>query len=865
MKSKYVPLKIEEKLQKKWKEEGTYSYNENSKKETFVIDTPPPTVSGSLHIGHVFSYTQTDILARFQRMNGKNVFYPMGWDDNGLPSEKRVQDLYHVACNPSIKYDSQFKRDIISSSQKKSIKREIISRKNFKELCQKQVSEDEKKYKSLWSHLGLSVDWNQTYETIGAQVQKLSQYSFLDLYKKGFLKTRVSPLLWDTQFQTAVAQADVEDREKKGYYHDIKFKVEDSEVIISTTRPELLISCIALAAHPEDKRYKKFFHKKAITPLFFAEVPIIPSEHADPEKGTGILMVCTFGDMEDVRFWEKHKLPLKQAIDKAGRFQSNISFQKGVFKSTHSEKAEHHYKQLENLKVEPAQKTIVSLLNETKDLVSEPKETLQIVKYYEKGNLPLELISERQWFITILDYKKELLEQGKKINWHPQSMFKRYEQWVKGLNQDWCISRQRFFGIPFPVWYPLNEKKELDYNNPLLPKTSTLPIDPMEHVPEGYKEANRNQANGFSADQNVMDTWATSSLTPFINSGWFNNKKSHEKLFPADLRPQAHEIIRTWAFYTIAKSYFHEKQIPWKHIAISGWVMDPSRSKMSKSKGNTLTPEKLIETYSADALRYWSGKAQLGQDTIYDENTLKMGKRLVTKIFNASQFVMIQLKDSAFSKFVDMDLMDLEPIDQAWLLYLLETHKKATQELENFNYSSALHSIENTFWNFCDNYLELIKARAYQNKNAPNGKSALKTLDTSLFLLLKLFAPYLPYITEEVWSLRYKEDCDSIHKSLWKTNFNIKPDKNIEKTYPVLIHLAFSIMEKIRKEKSSQSKSLATPVRKLTLKMNSENEKLFSYFKEDIARASHADLSNIEVITDSMQKDLKSIVVHLEI
>ena len=359
---KYLAPEVEQKLQGKWREEGTYSYlDEDSTKKTFVIDTPPPTVSGSLHIGHVFSYTQTDILARFQRMKGKNVFYPMGWDDNGLPSEKRVQDLYHVTCDPSLKYNPSLKKEALSSSQKKSLRRDPISRKNFKELCQKQVLQDEKKYKSLWSRLGLSVDWNQTYETISSETQKISQYSFLDLYKKGFLKTRTAPLLWDTQFQTAVAQADVEDRERKGYYYDINFKIKNSDLIISTTRPELLVSCIALAAHPEDERYKKFLHQTATSPLFFAEIPLLPSDHVDPEKGTGLMMVCTFGDMEDVRFWEKHKLPNKQAINKQGRLRTNISFKEGVFKSTHPEKAEQYYKEIQGLKIELARKTIVSL------------------------------------------------------------------------------------------------------------------------------------------------------------------------------------------------------------------------------------------------------------------------------------------------------------------------------------------------------------------------------------------------------------------------------------------------------------------------------------------------------------------------
>ena len=487
---------------------------------------------------------------------------------------------------------------------------------------------------------------------------------------------------------------------------------------------------------------------------------------------------------------------------------------------------------------------------------------MQSVKYYEKGNLPLELISERQWFITILDYKEELLKQGEKINWYPSSMFKRYEQWVKGLNQDWCISRQRFFGVPFPVWYPLDQNKKPNYKNPIFPDSSQLPIDPMEQTPPNYKEEQRNQAQGFTSDFNVMDTWATSSLTPFINSQWIFNKERHQKLFPVDLRPQAHEIIRTWAFYTIVKSYFHEKQIPWKNIAISGWVMDPTRSKMSKSKGNILTPETLIETYSADALRYWSSTAQLGQDTIYDENKLKTGKRLVTKIFNASQFVMMQLGDTPFSESLDSPS---EIIDQCWMLHLFSVHSKASKDLENFNYSSAIQLIEKTFWNFCDNYLELIKSRAYQQKEEAEGRSALQTLDHSLFLLLKLFAPYLPYITEEIWSLRYAEQNSSIHQSSWDSPQLLKKGNQELEDYKSILDLNFYILEQIRKEKSSQQKSLATPIKKLTLQMNAKNQKFFSYCKLDISKASHTHLEDIEEITNSSQKSLEDITIQLEL
>ena len=604
-------LELEDKYKKKWDEEKTYAYQNSSSKKTFVIDTPPPTVSGSLHIGHVFSYTQTDILARFHRMQGKNVFYPMGWDDNGLPTEKRVQKLYAVRCDPKQSYDPSFKAQ---KNTEGTSSYQPLSPKNFSSLCQSQVLEDEGQYKKLFRRIALSVDWKHTYKTIGPYAQTLAQISFLDLYNKKLVEHRFSPVLWDTQFQTAIASADIEDREVQGFYHDIAFTGSAGEIIISTTRPELLPACIAIAAHPEDERYKKFFGKTAITPLFYREVPILPSSHADPEKGTGALMICTFGDRDDVVFWEKQFSnkqnggDILQIIDEEGLLK-DIKFDKKPFLSTKPEEANSNYSRLKGLRVKQARKKMTELLKENNHLKSEPKACLQHVKFYEKGEFPLEILPKRQWYIKLLDHKNKLLEMGRKINWHPPAMRKRYEQWLQGLNQDWCISRQRFHGVPFPVWYKVNEKGLTDYKQVIVPQTQDLffnkslpydpqtepfsypaehitapakqefPVNPLTEVPKGFTEEQRGEPGGFTADPYVMDTWATSSLTPYISSGWLLNSEKHKKLFPADLRPQAHEIIRTWAFYTIVKAYFHENRIPWKNIAISGWLINPERKK----------------------------------------------------------------------------------------------------------------------------------------------------------------------------------------------------------------------------------------------------------------------------------------------
>ena len=763
-----------------------------------------------------------------------------------------------------------------------------ISRKNFLEICHYQVLEDEKKYKKLWNHISLSVDWNQTYQTIGAKAQALSQYSFLDLYYKKAVENRLSPVLWDTQFQTAVAQADVEDREKDTFYNDILFQVEGGgDFVISTTRPELLPACAAVTAHPEDERYQKLFGRQAITPLFKRRVPILSSTHADPEKGTGILMVCAFGDMEDVHFFRKQKLETLQIIGEQG-FLMEIDFNQEPFKSQNPTEAQSYYSHLKGLRVQQARKKMVSLLKEKNYLKGEPKASRHHVKFYEKGDFPLEILPKRQWYIKILEHKKAFLKLADQVQWHPYHAKNRYLQWVEGLNQDWCISRQRAYGVPFPVWYALDEKGQNNYKSLLLPKQNQFlqnqePIDPIKQTPEGFKEIQREQKKGFTADPDVMDTWATSSLTPFINSDWIFHSKKHKDLFPADLRPQAHEIIRTWAFYTLVKSYFHEKSIPWRHIAVSGWVMAPNKGKMSKSKGNALSPENLIEAYSADAIRYWAGKAGLIQDTVYDENLFKIGKRLSAKIFNAGQFVKLQVENMKNNgeKNIRLGCQDCfqqitQAIDQAWIFSLLKTQKQALDFLENYEQHKALNLIEKQFWLFCNDYLELLKARAYQLRGKKEGLSAVHSLDLSLFLFLKLFAPFLPYVTEEIWQFRYNSEGQSLHQSLYLTKEelenifkNLKAGwleqkkcfyqtlfQDLEKNESrsklqsskkiweeldssFILETAFTLLREVRKSKSSLGKSLAAPVKKIEFNLSSKQNLSLAFYKEDLIKACH--------------------------
>jgi len=612
---------VEQRWDEAWQRDGLYHYDETRpREETFVVDTPPPTVSGSLHVGHVFSYTHTDVVVRFERMRGKNIFYPMGWDDNGLPTERRVQNYFHVRCDPDTPYEEGLELPEATAKQRKGRPR-LLSRSNFIDQCHVLTRQDEQAFMDLFRRVGLSVDWRQEYATIDHRSRTLAQRSFLDLFEKGHLYTSDAPTMWDVDFQTAVAQAEVEDREEAGAYHHVEFGVEgsDANFVIATTRPELLPACVGVTAHPDDERYQGLFGKRAVTPLFHAPVPIFPSELADPEKGSGILMVCTFGDQTDVLWWREQGLALKQILGRDGRLQE-LHFGEGGYESLEPERANAAYAELAGKNIKQAKAAVVELLRDPAGSVTgggaplraEPEAITHAVKFYEKGQRPVEFLPTRQWFVRLLDKKEELLAKGKEIQWHPGFMHNRYEDWTQGLGLDWCISRQRYFGVPIPVWYPLDEEGKPDYDGAMVASREQMPVDPMTDLPEGYDEAQRGQPGGFAGESDIFDTWFTSSLTPQIGSHWELDADRHARLFPADVRPQSHEIIRTWAFYTIAKAMLHEGQVPWRHVLISGWILDPDRKKMSKSKGNVVTPMHLLEKYTADGARYWAASARLG-------------------------------------------------------------------------------------------------------------------------------------------------------------------------------------------------------------------------------------------------------------
>src|SRR5687767_10152128 len=753
---------LEAKWNARWEENGTYKFDRSrARQDVYSVDTPPPTVSGSLHIGHVFSFTHTDIVARFQRMRGKEVFYPMGWDDNGLPTERRVQNYYGVRCDPSLPYDSSFQPPEKPPKQPIS-----VSRPNFIELCNRLTVEDEKVFEQLWRYLGLSVDWTRTYATIGRAAQRVSQASFLRLLKRGAAYQLEAPTLWDIDFRTAVAQAELEDREQPGAYHRIRFEIAggpegghyagDRFVEIETTRPELIPACVALVAHPDDHRYRPLFGRDVVTPLFGVSVPVKAHPLADPEKGSGIAMICTFGDLTDVTWWRELSLPVRAVIQPNGAFRQ-IAWGADGWETRDAAAAQAAYDPLVNLGAVKARAKVVELLQQSGDLIGEPRPITHPVKFYEKGDRPLEIITSRQWFIKTMDFRDELLARGRELQWHPEYMRHRYENWVNGLAGDWCISRQRFFGVPFPVWYPITADGSRDYTRPLVPDESRLPIDPSTDVPDGYTADQRDRPHGFGGDPDVMDTWATSSLTPQVAGGWLEDPALFDRVFPMDLRPQAHDIIRTWLFSTVLRSELEHQALPWAHTAISGFVVDPDRKKMSKSKGNVVTPMALLEEHGSDGVRYWAASGRSGTDTTFDPAQMKVGRRLSMKLLNAARFALMQ---------ADPRGPITEPLDRGMLTALAALVTDSTGQLQDYDYARVLERTESFFWTFCDDYLELVKSRRYGDFGQEAAASANSAMLVALSSLLRLFAPYLPFVTEEVWSWWRP---GSVHRATWPT------------------------------------------------------------------------------------------------
>ena len=774
---------LEAKWRARWEDDGTFRFDRTkTREEIFAIDTPPPTVSGALHIGHCESYTHKDLIARYQRMRGKEVFYPMGWDDNGLNVERRVQLMRGVLCDPSLPYDPEFRP--ADPPPKHPVP---VSRPNFMEICAEVVEMLEEKYFELWSTMGLSVDWSQSYTTIGPKATRVSQHGFLRLLERDLAYRSEGPTLWDVDMKTAVAQAELEDRVVPGAYHRLVFRRHDgSPLHIDTTRPELLAACVAVVAHPDDERYKPLMGTTVTTPLFAVPVPVVAHELADPEKGTGIAMICTFGDTTDVIWWRELELPVRAIVEKDGRVSTLPP------PGLDSPAGRQAYNELAGLNMKQAQAKVVELLRAVEGIEGEPKPIEHPVKFWENGTRPLEIVTNRQWFIRYPP-TEEMLQRGHQLEWHPDFMRVRYENWVNGLVGDWNITRQRFFGVPFPVWYPIDADGNVLHDQLLTARDEQLPVDPSTDVPDGYTQEQRDKPGGFTGDPDVMDTWATSSLTPQIVGGWPDDLDLYTRVFPMDMRPQAHDIIRTWLFYTVIRSHYEFDAVPWSDALISGFVYDPDRKKLSKSAGNSPDePMAVIAEYGADAVRYWAAGGRPGMDLAFDRNQFKVGRRLATKILNASRFTL---------GFGEADGPVSEPLDLAMLRELAIVIDEATAAFDGYDYSRALERTESFFWSFCDDYLELVKARAYTGD-----ASAITALRLGLSALLRLFAPFLSFVTEEVWSW-WQEG--SVHRSQWPT----ADELGAASGDPEVLRVAAEVLGQVRKAKTAEKKSLRAEVR----------------------------------------------------
>lgn len=824
-----------------WDSEGTYLFDREQglakgSDGVFSVDTPPPTASGSLHIGHVFSYTHMDLQARYQRMRGKEIFYPMGWDDNGLPTERRVQNYYGVRCDPALPYDPDFTPPYERGEAGKNTQQLPISRRNFVELCETLTVEDEQQFEDLWRALGLSVDWSLSYRTIDDHSQRTAQRAFLRNLERGEAYQSDAPTLWDITFRTAVAQAELEDREQPAAYHRVRFHGPEAgdSVTIVTTRPELIPACVALVAHPDDERYQHLFGHSVTSPLFGVSVPVKAHHLAQQDKGTGLAMVCTFGDVTDVVWWRELDLETRPILGPDGRVLADMP---AVITA---EEAKAHYEQLVGKTVFSAKAQMVEMLRESGDLLAEPEAITHPVKFFEKGDKPLEIVTTRQWYIANgsrdEQLKARLIQRGKDVEFHPDFMRVRYDNWVGGLSGDWLISRQRFFGVPIPVWYRIDTDGEVQREEVITPDESSLPVDPASMPAPGYTEDQRGKPGGFVGEADIMDTWATSCLTPQIAGGWEEDPELFDLVFPYDLRSQGQDIIRTWLFSTVLRAELEHGSIPWKHAGISGFIVDPDRKKMSKSKGNVVTPQAMLDDHGSDAVRYWAASSRLGTDAAFDPTNpkvIKIGRRLAIKVLNASKFAYsFPGEGGAVTEALDLDMLH----------QLGAVIEEATTAYEQFDHARALEVTETFFWSFCDDYLELVKNRAYADEaeaeqGNPAQQSAISALRIALDAMLRLFAPVIPFATEEVWSWQHE---GSIHQAPWPTVDELGLGDN---THPGVYSLASEALIIIRRAKTDRQLSQRAPLKRVALAA----PELLSHAASDLQALGHIEALELSV------------------
>ncbi len=748
-KQDYDFVEAEPRIQKFWQDKKIYRFDRKSKKKIYSIDTPPPTVSGKMHIGHAFSYAQQDFIVRFHRMFGESIFYPFGTDDNGLPTERLVEKM-------------------------KNIKARDMPRDQFVKLCLELL---EKKlipeYISDWKRIGISCDWSVLYSTINEHCRRISQRSFIDIYNMKRAYRKDAPAMWCPECQTGISQVDCQDKELESEFDYIIFGCGKENLVIATTRPELLPACVAVFYHPGDKRYEKLKGKKAKVPLFDFKVPIMEDERASMEKGTGLVMCCTFGDQTDMEWQKAHNLQIKEAISRDGKMTAISGKYSGM-------------------PIKMARGKIKQDLKEAGLIVKQDK-IKHVVNVHERCGTEIEFVKSQQWFVKYLDLKEDMIKWGRKLKWYPEHMIYRYENWIRGLQWDWLISRQRFFGVPFPVWYC----KKCD--NAILAGEGELPVDPMKNSPK-IKQCPKCKCKEFVPEKDILDTWFTSSMTPRL-SVELMPKELESRLFPMSLRPQASEIITFWLFNTVIKSNLHYKKNPFENVMVSGFVTLQGE-KMAKSKGNVVEPQLIIEKYGADSLRYWAASSKLGEDIEYQEKEIVAGKKFVTKLWNASKFISINLSNKKPKKIYETDRLFLSKLNKIII--------EVTEFMKNYEYARAKQETSNFFWHvFCDNYLEIVKKRVYSGTKEEK-ESASYVLYQSLLAILKMMAPITPYITEEVYQKFFKkfEKDESIHNSLWPEKIKISEKKNDEEVLDMLL----GVLSEIRMVKSKAQKSMKAEI-----------------------------------------------------